>query len=503
MSCATPNIKSQAKKTKTTRNQMIEFITDNFLLESDAAARLYHEYAESLPIIDYHCHLPVVDVDANRQFANLTQIWLEGDHYKWRAMRACGIDEKFITGDAADWQKFQKWAEVTPKTLCNPLYHWTHLELKRPFGIADRLLSPETAKSIWDDANSKLLLPEFSARGIMQQMNVELVCTTDDPVDSLESHKNIAADNSFKIKILPTFRPDKAVQFANPAPLGGSIDEQSIKKYNAYIDRLGEVSGITIRSLDDLFAALKNRHDFFHEHGCRLSDHGFEIFQYSNFESDAALDSRFVKLRNGKVIDETDAIHLQSAILHYIAVLNNDRNWTMQLHIGALRNNNTRFFNRIGADTGFDSIADGNFAKPLSRFLDQLDRGNNLPKTIIYNLNPTANEMLATMLGNFQDGKTPGKMQLGSGWWFLDQKNGMENQIDTVSNLGLLSQFVGMLTDSRSFLSYTRHEYFRRILANKLGNEIKTGSLPNDFNLIGNMVKNICYHNAVNYFSFD
>jgi glucuronate isomerase len=481
---------------------MTTFITDNFLLQSDEAVRLYHEYAKPQPIIDYHCHLPALEVAQNRQFQNLTQIWLAGDHYKWRAMRAYGVDEKFITGDASDWEKFLKWSEVTPNTLRNPLYHWTHLELKRPFGISNCLLSSDTAGMIWNDANAKLQLPEFTARGIMRQMGVELVCTTDDPIDSLEFHKAIAEDDSFDIKVLPTFRPDKAIQFSCPIPLGGVINEQSIKSYNAYLDRLGVVSGLAIHTLDDLFEALKLRHDFFHDNGCRLSDHGFELFNYCNYESDEGLDSRFRKLRNGKLIDEADAIRLQSAVLHHIAVLDNDRGWTMQLHIGVIRNNNTRMFNRIGVDAGFDSIVDGNFAKPLSRFFDQLDRGNNLPKTIVYNLNPSSNEMLATMIGNFQGGGIAGKMQFGSGWWFLDQKDGMETQLNTLSNLGLLSRFVGMLTDSRSFLSYTRHEYFRRILCNLLGKDMKQGLIPNDYNLVGKMVENISYNNAKTYFGF-
>ncbi|MDR2172413.1 MAG: glucuronate isomerase [Planctomycetaceae bacterium] len=482
---------------------MSEFITDNFLLQSDEAVKLYHEYAKNKPIIDYHCHLPVSDIADDRRFDNMTQIWLAGDHYKWRAMRACGVDEKYITGNATDWEKFLKWAAVTPYTLRNPLYHWTHLELKRPFGISGYLFSECTASEVWEIANSKLQLPDFSARGIMRQMNVELVCTTDDPVDTLEFHTALANDSSFNIKVLPTFRPDKALQFASLIPQGGTIDEQSIKNYNVYLDRLEAVSGVTIRTLDDLFDALKLRHDFFHERGCRLSDHGFGLFNYSNYGSDAGLDARFSKLRNGKIIDEADAIHLQSALLHHIAVLDNDRDWTMQLHIGVIRNNNTRMFNRIGVDAGFDSIIDGNFAQPLSRFFDQLDRGNNLPKTIVYNLNPASNEMLASMIGNFQDGVTAGKMQFGSGWWFLDQKNGMEKQLETLSNLGLLSRFVGMLTDSRSFLSYTRHEYFRRILCNLIGNDIKTGLLPKDYNLTGQMIENICYNNAKKYFKFE
>ncbi|MDR1484619.1 MAG: glucuronate isomerase [Planctomycetaceae bacterium] len=481
---------------------MSEFITDNFLLQSDEAVKLYHEYAKLQPIIDYHCHLPTSEIASDRRFLNLTQIWLAGDHYKWRAMRAYGVDERFITGGASDWEKFVKWAEITPYTLRNPLYHWTHLELKRPFGISECVLSADTAKLIWEAANAKLQLPEFSTRGIMRQMGVELVCTTDDPIDSLEYHCAIANDDSFDIKVLPTFRPDKAIQFANPIPLGGAIDERSIKNYNMYLDRLGEVSGVVICTLDDLFEALRLRHDFFHGLGCRLSDHGFGLFDYCDYDLVSDLDSRFKRLRNGKLIDVLDAVYLQSAVLRHIAVLDNNRGWTMQLHIGVIRNNNTRMFNSIGVDAGFDSIVDGDFAEPLSRFFDSLDKDNNLPKTIVYNLNPAANEMLASMIGNFQGGGVAGKMQFGSGWWFLDQKKGMESQLDTLSNFGLLSRFVGMLTDSRSFLSYTRHEYFRRILCNMLGNDMKQGLIPNDFNLVGELVKNISYNNAKNYFGF-
>ena len=482
---------------------MTAFLTENFLLQSDAAARLYHDYAQSMPIIDYHCHLPPKDIAEDRRFSNVTEIWLAGDHYKWRAMRAAGVDEQFITGNASDWEKFEKWAETTPKTLCNPLYHWTHLELRRPFGITNRLLSPETAKSIWNDTNAKLHQPDFSVRGIMRQMNVELVCTTDDPIDSLEYHQKIAADGSFNIKVLPTFRPDKALQFSALLPDGGQITEQSIQTYNAYLDRLAEVSGQTIQSYSDLIAALKNRHDFFHANGCRLSDHGFEMFDFVPLEEYRTAAAIFQKLRGGNVIDKREAVILQSAILYRLGKMNAEKGWAMQLHIGVIRNNNTRFYRQMGVDAGFDSIANSSDAGTLSRFFDQLDREAKLPKTIVYNLNPTDNAMLATMLGNFHDGVTPGKMQFGSGWWFLDQKNGMEEQINVLSQMGLLSQFVGMLTDSRSFLSYTRHEYFRRILCNLLGGDMQAGLLPNDFDMIGKIVQDICYNNAKNYFGFD
>ena len=482
---------------------MTTFLTEDFLLQSDVAVRLYHDYIQSLPIIDFHCHLPPKEIVEDRRFSNISQIWLSGDHYKWRAMRAAGVNERFITGNAGDWEKFEKWAETVPKTLRNPLYHWTHLELRRPFGITNRLLSSETAKSIWNDTNAKLQQPDFSARGVMQQMNVELVCTTDDPVDSLEYHQKIAANPSFGIKVLPTFRPDKILQFSALLPDGGQITEQSVQAYNVYIDRLSVVSGQTIRSYSDLISALKNRHDFFHVHGCRLSDHGFEVFEFAPLEEYRTPATIFQKLRAGNVIDKREAVLLQSAILYRLGKMDAEKGWTMQLHIGVLRNNNSRFFRKIGADTGFDSIADGGYARSLSRFFDQLDREEKLPKTIVYNLNPADNAMLATMLGNFQDGLTSGKMQFGSGWWFLDQKEGIEKQINSLSQLGLLSQFVGMVTDSRSFLSYTRHEYFRRILCNLLGNDMQAGLLPNDFDLIGRMVQDICYYNAKQYFDFD
>lgn len=483
------------------------FITEHFLLHCDAAERLYHEFAASLPIIDYHCHLPPKDIAEDRRFANLAQIWIEGDHYKWRAMRAAGVDEQFITGKASDWEKFEKWAETAPKTLRNPLYHWTHLELRRPFGIADRLFNPETAKSIWNDANAKLQQPDFTARGIMRQMNVQVVCTTDDPIDLLDGHRQIAADAAFPIRVLPTFRPDKAMLMTALLPETDSVKETvtqaSVTRYNAYLDKLAQVSGVAINTFEDLIAALENRHNYFHEQGCRLSDHGFERFSFTARNNNSELLSTFHRLRNGEVITEQKVVQLQSAIMYEIARMDSKRDWTMQLHIGAIRNNNTRFYQKIGIDAGFDSMADGFYARPLSRFLDRLDQDESLPKTIVYNLNPKDNEMLVTMMGNFQDGLTAGKMQFGSGWWFLDQKNGMETQINALSSLGLLSRFVGMLTDSRSFLSYTRHEYFRRILCNMLGREMEAGELPNDFDLIGGMVSDICYNNANEYFGFN
>jgi glucuronate isomerase len=466
------------------------YITENFLLQSPAAVRLYHEYAREMPIIDYHCHLPPRDIAEDRRFENLTRIWLSGDHYKWRAMRAAGVPERYITGDATDWEKFQKWAETAPKTLRNPLYHWTHLELKRPFGISDRLLNPETAKGIWDECNAKLAGDGFSSRGIMRRMNVVLVCTTDDPCDTLEYHAAIAADKSFPIKVLPAFRPDKCLAVENPPA------------FNAWIDRLSAAAEVEITNLETLREAVRRRHDFFHRMGCRLSDQGLETI-YAEEPGDREVDAIFRKVRGGAQLDAGEIVKFKSAMLYDFALLNHEKGWTQQFHLGALRNNNTRMFRRLGPDSGYDSIADGPIARPLSRFLDRLDRSDRLAKTILYNLNPAWNDVFATMIGNFQDGAVPGKMQFGSGWWFLDQKDGMERQIESLSNQGLLSLFVGMLTDSRSFLSYTRHEYFRRILCNLLGREMDQGLLPRDFDLVGGMVQDICYRNAVRYFAFE
>ncbi|MDR1959133.1 MAG: glucuronate isomerase [Planctomycetaceae bacterium] len=465
---------------------MRPFIHEDFLLSSPSAVRLFHEFTESMPIVDYHCHLNPKEIAENRRFENLTQIWLAGDHYKWRAMRAAGVEERYITGDAADWEKFEKWAAVVPKTLRNPLYHWTHLELNRPFGIHDRLLNPDTAREIWEKCNEKLAQENFTARGIMQQMNVRLVCTTDDPADSLEFHAAIAADSSFGVRVLPTFRPDRVMLTAD------------VVRWNQSVDLLAAVSDTEISDYSSLLTALKKRHDFFASHGCLLSDHGFGLFSFDcGTESDAA--EAFRKLRSGQEISPEKTLKFQSALLVEMAVWDHEKNWTQQLHIGALRNNNRRAFQKLGPDTGFDSMIDGAFALPLSRFLDTLDQKERLPRTILYNLNPNANDMLATMAGNFQDGKTPGKIQFGSGWWFLDQKNGMEQQIESLSNQGLLSLFIGMLTDSRSFLSYTRHEYFRRILCNLLGREMDQGLLPNEIGLVGAMVQDICLNNAVQY----
>ena len=404
-------------------------------------------------------------------------------------MRAHGVDERFCTGTAEPWDKFQAWAATVPYCLRNPLYHWTHLELRRPLGIVDRVLNPGTAASIWDQCNAKLARPDFSARGIMRQMNVELVCTTDDPADDLAWHRQIAADRSFSIRVYPTFRPDRAMAVESP------------RAFNEYLDRLAATAGVEIRDFDSLLEALARRHEAFHALGCRLSDHGLETMYWAD-PTDGEVCQAFRKIRDGRALDAEETLKFKSAMLYELAVLDHAKGWTQQFHIGPLRNTNTRMYQSLGPDAGFDSIADGPYARPLARFLDRLDREDRLAKTIVYNLNPADNDMLATMIGNFQDGRTPGKMQWGSGWWFLDQKDGMERQINTLSNHGLLSRFVGMLTDSRSFLSYTRHEYFRRILCNLLGTDIETGLVPRDFGLVGNMVQDICYRNATRYFAF-
>jgi glucuronate isomerase len=472
------NLNSQPMKT---------FLDENFLLQSDTAQRLYHEYAGKMPIIDYHSHLSAKDIAEDRQFDNLTQVWLYGDHYKWRAMRTNGIDEKYITGNASDFDKFMKWAETVPNTLRNPLYHWTHLELQRYFSIT-KLLSPSTAEEIYREASSKLQTKEFSVRNLLKKMNVEVVCTTDDPTDTLEYHIQLKSENT-DILMVPAWRPDKAMSVEN------------LPTFNTYLDELGKVSHTTINNFDELLKALKIRHDYFHEHGCRLSDHGLDSF-YAEEYTHEEISGLFLKARNGINLTELEIKKFKSAMLRHFATMDNDKNWVQQFHIGALRNNNPRQFTVLGPDTGFDSIGDEQVAESMSKFLARLDKEGKLAKTILYNLNPSHNEVYATMICNFQEGPVKGKIQWGSGWWFMDQKMGMERHLDALSSLGLLSHFVGMLTDSRSFLSFPRHEYFRRILCNILGKEIEKGLIPNDTTLVGNLIENICYNNAKNYFSF-
>ena len=468
---------------------MSTYITPNFLLQTEAAQTLYHSHAAKMPIIDYHCHLVPAMVANNHQFKNLSEIWLAGDHYKWRAMRTNGIAEKYCTGkDTSDWEKFEKWAETVPYTLRNPLYHWTHLELLTAFG-EDRILKPETAQDIYDRCSALLQKPEYSAQGLMKKYRVEVVCTTDDPIDNLEHHIHVK-NHPFGVQMLPTWRPDKAMAVEVP------------EDYIAYVDKLSAAADVHISSYQDLMTALRKRQDFFAEVGCKLSDHGMEEF-YAEDYTQAEIDHIFTKVHGGKALTQAEILKFKSAMFYELAVMDWEKGWTQQFHYGVIRNNNTRLFNKVGADTGFDSIGTFNVAKPLSKFLNRLDIEDKLTKTILYNLNPSDNEMLATMIGNFQDGTVAGKIQFGSGWWFLDQKVGMEAQMQSLSTLGLLSRFVGMLTDSRSFLSYPRHEYFRRILCNLIGNDLEQGLLPkSEMAWIGQVVENICYNNAKEYFKF-
>jgi len=467
-----------------------KFISEDFLLQGKQARRLYHEYAAGRPIIDYHCHLPPRQIAEDYRFRNMTDAWLAGDHYKWRTMRTNGVAEAYCTGEASDREKFQKWAETMPRLLRNPLYHWTHLELARYFGIDDRLLGPDTADSIWEEGNSRLADPDFSARGLMEQSNVVLVCTTDDPVDDLKHHKALADDESFTVQVLPTWRPDKGMAVEDP------------RAFNRWVDSLERAARMDIGGYSAYLEALRKRHGFFHSAGCRLSDHGVST-AYAEDYTESEIRRLFARIRSGNRLDEEQVLKFKSALLYEFGIMNHERGWTQQFHFGAIRNNSSRRFRELGPDAGFDSIGDFNIAGPLSRFLDRLDSRNQLTKTILYNLNPRDNAVLVTMLGNFQDGSAPGKMQHGSGWWFLDQKDGMERQIETLSQMGLLSRFVGMLTDSRSFLSYTRHEYFRRILCNILGKDMQQGLIPADYELVGGIVRDICYNNAARYFGFD
>jgi len=466
-----------------------EFMSDDFLLQSETARVLYHEHAATMPIYDYHCHLPVADIAADRQFETLTQIWLAGDHYKWRAMRSNGVPERYCTGDASDWEKFEKWAETVPYCLRNPLYHWTHLELKNPFGITGKLLGPDTARDIYETCNAMLRTPEFSVRNILRRMNVRLLCTTEDPLDSLEHHQKIRADG-FEVRVHTAWRPDRAMAAENAAAL------------NAWIDRLAELTGVEITTFERYVEALRQRHGYFHENGCRLSDHGLEAAVAEDYTA-TEIEGLFAEVRRGQDLAGQELRRFKTALMIEFALMDHERGWVQQLHLGAMRNNNSRMFERIGPDTGFDSIGDYLTAEPLARFLDRLDRQGRLPKTILYNLNPRDNEVMATMIGNFQDGSVPGKMQYGSGWWFLDQMDGMIRQLNALSNMGLLSRFVGMLTDSRSFLSYPRHDYFRRILCNLLGDDVEKGLLPRDMGLLGRMVEDICYNNARTYFPME
>ncbi len=466
---------------------MKSFLDDNFLLHSHTAQQLYHRYAASMPIIDYHCHLSPQQIAGDVQFENLTQAWLYGDHYKWRAMRTNGIPEEYCTGNKSDWEKFEQWAATVPYTLRNPLYHWTHLELQRYFDV-HQILNPQTARKIYNECAEKMCTPEYSVRNLLRRMNVKVICTTDDPVDSLEYHQAVREDG-FEILVLPAFRPDKA------------MDVSDAGTFNSYIEKLEAASQVSITSFAHYLDALRSRHDFFAENGCCISDHGLEEIYTEEF-SEVNIVSFFNSLRSGKNITMQQQRQFKSAMLLHFAEWDWEKGWVQQYHLGALRNNNSRAMQKLGADTGWDSIGDFSGTKSLSSFLDKMDKQNKLAKTILYNLNPADNEVMATMIGNFNDGSVRGKMQWGSAWWFLDQKDGMTKQLNTLSNMGLLSCFVGMLTDSRSFLSYPRHEYFRRILCNLFGEEIENGEFPNNMEWTGKVVQDICYYNAENYFSF-
>jgi glucuronate isomerase len=467
---------------------MKPFLSPDFLLETETARRLYHDHAANLPIIDYHSHLSPAEIAGNHQFENLTEVWLTGDHYKWRAMRANGVDESFITGDKSDWEKFYSWAKTVPCTLRNPLFHWTHLELQRYFDI-HTLLQENTARKIYEDCNEKLKLPEFRVQGLLKKMKVEILCTTDDPADDLEFHLDLQKGN-FPVKVFPTFRPDRALALTDTP------------SFCAYLDRLGRVSGISISTFSQFVDALKSRHDFFHAAGCRASDHGLEQL-YPELWTETDLKNIFDRALAKEKINPEQARKFQSGLLHLMAEWDHEKNWVQQFHLGALRNNNSRMLSALGPDTGWDSIGDFPQAHGLSFFLNALDEKNKLAKTIIYNNNPCDNEMMATMIGNFNDGSVRGKVQWGSAWWFLDQKDGITRQLNAISNMGLISRFVGMITDSRSFLSFPRHEYFRRILCGLLGDEIERGELPGDLTWTAKMVGDICYQNALNFFEWD
>lgn len=467
---------------------MHAFLDEHFLLKNETARRLYHDYAKPMPIIDYHCHLSSEYIARNHQFENLTQIWLYGDHYKWRAMRTMGVDEAFITGTKSDEQKFLKWAQTVPYTVRNPLYHWTHLELQRYFGI-HQLLDAASARGIYQDASAQLREPQNAVRGLIRRMGVVLICTTDDPVDDLAYHGSFRQEAE-SFGLLPAFRPDKA------------MDVDDAAAFQTYLGRLEQASNRNIATLKDYLDALKSRHDFFHQQGCGVSDHGLEEMYVEPYQ-EADIARIFEKLRASRNLDASERLRFKSAMLRQFAEWDWERGWVQQYHLGAIRNNNSRRMRQQGPDTGWDSIGDFRHARPLATFLNNLDREGKLAKTILYNLNPADNEIMATMIGNFNDGSLAGKIQFGSAWWFLDQKDGMLKQMNALSNMGLLSQFVGMLTDSRSFMSYPRHEYFRRILCNVFGEEMEGGELPADEAWMGKIIQDICYYNARRYFGWE
>lgn len=466
---------------------MKSFMDENFLLKTKTAQILYHEYAKEMPLIDYHCHLSPQQIADDINFNNLTQAWLYGDHYKWRAMRTNGVPEDYCTGQKPDTEKFNYWAATVPFTMRNPLYHWTHLELQRYFGIHE-ILKPASANSIYEQATAQLVTPAYSTKNLIRKMNVKVICTTDDPIDSLEYHQKIA-NSEFEVKVIPAFRPDKAMEVSHA------------ESFITYVKKLEAVSNLSISSFEDFLFALQNRHDFFATMGCSVSDHGLEEIYAEDFTGNE-VESIFNKIYGGKSLNDLEQRKFKSCMLLHFAEWDWEKGWVQQFHLGALRNNNSRMMKLLGADTGWDSIGDFSQAKALATFLNKLDSEDKLAKTILYNLNPADNELMATMIGNFNDGSVAGKVQFGSAWWFLDQKEGIERQLNALSNMGLVSRFVGMLTDSRSFLSYPRHEYFRRIVCNMFGQEIEEGELPNDLPWVGKVIQDISCNNALDYFGW-
>ena len=468
---------------------MKAFIHDGFLLGTPVARELYERFARDLPIIDYHCHLSPEQMAADHRFRSITEAWLEGDHYKWRAMRAAGEPERCCSGDASDWEKFEAWARTVPQTLRNPLFHWTAMELKRPFGI-EKLLTPATAREIFDRCNERLREDAFTTMGLLESWKVAVVCTTDDPVDSLEAHRTLAKRKNPATRVYPTWRPDAGLTFDSP------------NTWNEWVRKLEAATNRSVSSFDDLVEALDVRHRFFHDHGCRASDHGLETLPPPAAYAGATPTATFDALRAGRTVEAKAGLGLQAALLHRMGRMDHERGWVQQFHLGAYRNVNSRLFFKLGPNVGGDSMGDFEMARGLYMYLDGLDQHEELAKTILYNLNPRDNELFATMCGNYNDGTVPGKMQYGASWWFLDQKDGIEAQFRTLSNLGLLSRFVGMITDSRSFLSYSRHDYFRRILCNLLGEDVRQGLVPDDRDALGKLVTDVCFNNARDYFGF-